>query len=338
MSGRAAMKILLAEDDAVSRLLMRRTLESFGYEVLVAQNGRNAAEILCEEDGPRLALIDWMMPELDGLAVCQEVRNRQAEGSYVYVVLLTSKQDSEDIVAGLEAGADDYLTKPCHPAELKARLHTGLRILSLERKLVQAREEMRERATRDSLTGLWNRASILSLAHSEVSGFVRERSGFSLILCDVDHFKPINDAYGHLTGDHVLKEIATRLASAVRAYDAVGRYGGEEFLILLNDCDQSALQSRADVIRSTVSSRAIEANGHSLNVTISIGAVACEGAEAKLPLERILARADAALYEAKHQGRNRSIVVRPLTVDECNATHSDPALEHHRVSRAPCAL
>jgi two-component system, cell cycle response regulator len=323
-----AIKILLAEDDPVSRLLMQRTLEGFGYNVLVVQNGRRAAEILCEKDGPRLALIDWVMPGLDGLSVCQEVRNSQTEGSYVYVVLLTSKQSSEDIVAGLEAGADDYLTKPCRPAELRARLHTGLRILSLERNLVQAREEMRERATRDSLTGLWNRASILSLAKSEMSRSARGASAFSLILCDVDHFKPINDAYGHLTGDLVLKELANRLGSAIRAYDAVGRYGGEEFLILLNDCDGSVLQGRAEEIRTAVSASPIEASGHALNVTISVGAVSCESAVVRMPLERILARADAALYDAKHGGRNRAIVARCLPVSDFTAFHSDKPIEH----------
>jgi diguanylate cyclase (GGDEF)-like protein len=330
MSDSNAIKILLAEDDAVSRLLMQRTLESFGFDVVVVQNGRNAAELLCEQDGPRLALIDWMMPELDGLAVCREVRNRKGEDSYVYVVLLTSKQNSEDIVAGLEAGADDYLTKPCHPAELKARLHTGLRILSLERKLVQAREEMRERATRDSLTGLWNRASILSLAKAEVSRSARSGRAFSLILCDVDHFKPINDAHGHLTGDLVLKEIAKRLCSAVRDYDAVGRYGGEEFLMLLSDCDDSVLQGRADAIRSIVSRSPIEANGQAINVTISVGAVSCESVEARLSLERILARADAALYEAKNRGRNRAIIACSPAFQDFAALHSDNAIEHER--------
>jgi diguanylate cyclase (GGDEF)-like protein len=270
-----------------------------------------------------------MMPELDGLAVCREVRAGQDDGSYVYILLLTSKQSSEDVVAGLEAGADDYLTKPCHPAELKARLHTGLRILSLERKLVQASEEMRERATRDSLTGLWNRETVLSLAKSEISRTVRGRSNVSLLICDVDHFKQINDTYGHLTGDFVLKDIAKRLSSAVRTYDAVGRYGGEEFLILLNDCDESVVQRRADAIRAIVSSSPLEVGGRALRVTISIGGASCESVEAKFPLERVLARADAALYEAKHRGRDRAIVAGSLTMGVA-ALHSNNAVEHER--------
>ena len=154
------MRILVADDDRVSQRIMERMLQGNGYEVVCAANGREAADILARPGSPRLALINWMMPELDGPGVCRETRARRDE-AYVYMILLTSKQLSEDIVKGLEAGADDYLTKPCHPAELKARLHTGRRILQLEDKLVEAREEMRFKATHDSLTSLWDRGALL---------------------------------------------------------------------------------------------------------------------------------------------------------------------------------
>ena len=150
-------------------------------------------------------------------------------------------------MAGLEAGADDYITKPCQPAELRARLHTGCRILSLEEKLVQAREEMRYKATHDALTAIWNRASILSLVRNELDRSARSRQPTSVLLCDIDHFKRINDNHGHLIGDVVLKEVAARFASAVRSYDAVGRYGGEEFLIVLSNCDSPRLNCAAKV-------------------------------------------------------------------------------------------
>lgn len=302
------MKILLAEDDAVSSLLMQRTLQSFGYEVVLAQNGRKAADILAQADGPKLALVDWMMPELDGLALCREVRSHKVEGSYVYILLLTSKQHSEDVVAGLEAGADDYLTKPCHPAELRARLHTGKRILSLEEKLIQAREEMRHKATHDGLTGIWNRSAILSLTQRELLRSARQKSPLSVLLCDVDHFKRINDDHGHIAGDLVLQEIANRLGSAVRGYDAVGRYGGEEFLVLLSDCQDTVLHARADQLRALVSSTPIRVNERHLSVTISMGAATFEVHEATTTIEQVLARADAALYEAKRQGRNRAVL------------------------------
>lgn len=303
------MKILLAEDDHVSSLMMERTLQKFGYEVVLARNGREAVDILTAPDGPRLALVDWMMPELDGTALCREIRSRSGDDSYIYILLLTSKQDREDIVAGLEAGADDYITKPCQNEELRARLHTGRRILSLEEKLVQAREEMRHKATHDALTGIWNRAAILSFAASEVR---RGESPLSMLLCDVDHFKVINDTYGHMTGDLVLQEVAARLRSAVRGYDAVGRYGGEEFLILLKDCTESALESRAEDIRRLISASPIEAGEHQLSVTISIGAGTCDDSDRTTAIEKILARVDGALYRAKHEGRNRAVLAVPV--------------------------
>ncbi len=308
------MKILLAEDDRVSRLLMQRILERFGYEVILAEDGRQAVEILSRTDAPRLALVDWMMPELDGIALCREVRGRQQDGHYVYLLLLTSKQNSEDIVAGLEAGADDYITKPCQPAELRARLHTGRRILSLEEKLVEAREEMRFRATRDDLTVLWNRASILAMLRSELERSSRERKSVSILLCDLDHFKHVNDNHGHLIGDMVLQEVATRLTASVRGYDAVGRYGGEEFLIVLGNCDHSDLEARSEEIRNAIASTPIQTGGAALCVSISIGAVTCGEAEAAIPIERILARADAAMYRAKAEGRNRTAFADPFVI------------------------
>ena len=306
------MKILIADDDPVSRLLMQRTAERFGYDVVLAEDGRAAAEILRQHDGPRLALIDWMMPKLDGLGLCREVRSAPPDGAYVYILLLTSRQDAEDVVAGLEAGADDYITKPFHPAILQARLHTGRRILSLEETLVQAREEMRFKATHDALTTLWNRASILSMAHNELRRSVREARPFSLLLCDIDHFKRVNDNHGHLVGDVVLEEVAKRLIASVRDYDPVGRYGGEEFLIVLSNCNEDGLRERAEHIRAAIASTPIRIGNAELPVSISIGAVTHRCLGLDIPLQSILAQADTALYNAKAAGRNRAIFAVPL--------------------------
>jgi two-component system, cell cycle response regulator len=166
------VRILVADDDPVSLRLMEHMLRSSGYEVITVDNGQEAARILSKADGPRMALIDWMMPGLDGPGVCRAVRGRH-DDAYVYMLLLTSKQSSGDVVQGLEAGADDYLTKPCHPAELKARLHTGRRVLQLEDKLVEAREKMRFKATHDSLTSLGDRGAILALLQNELSRAAR---------------------------------------------------------------------------------------------------------------------------------------------------------------------
>ena len=307
------MKILVADDDSISRTLMKRTLEKFGYEVDLAENGRVAAEILTRIDGPRLALVDWMMPELDGPGLCREMRSLHRKGGYVYIVLLTSKHDSQDIVAGLNAGADDYITKPCHPAELRARLHTGCRILSLEGELVRARDEMHYKATHDALTGIWNRPSILSQMKVELERSARDNAPASILLCDIDHFKQVNDKFGHLAGDLVLQEVAKRLTKSVRSYDAVGRYGGEEFLILLKDCDDSTLEARSEYVRLAVAAGPITAGTEELKISVSVGAAGCRRWEIGAPIERILARADAALYRAKAEGRNRTGLAGELT-------------------------
>src|SRR5271163_2661873 len=186
------MKILIAEDDGLSRRLLQKTLEKAGYDVVAVENGRLAQEELCRSDGPRLALLDWEMPEADGPTVCRAVRARK-EKAYVYMIFLTSKESSEDKVAGLRSGADDYLTKPFHHEELKARLRTGLRILHLEDRLVEAREEMRFRATHDALTGLWNRGVIAELLVGELERGLRERQSTAIVMCDIDHFKQVND-------------------------------------------------------------------------------------------------------------------------------------------------
>jgi two-component system cell cycle response regulator len=297
------MKILVADDDPVSRRLMQRMLERNGYEVVVAEDGRAASEELTSDAGPRLALVDWMMPELDGPGVCREVRSK-VDGPYVYIVLLTSKQSNKDIVEGLEAGADDYLTKPCNPAELKARLLTGRRILQLEEKLVEAREGMRFRATHDGLTKLLNRSAILARLREALDQTVRDGVPFSILLCDIDHFKRINDAHGHQAGDTILEHFAARLQRAVRATDTVGRYGGEEFLIVLAGCDAEDLAMRAEQVRRSVSESPFGIKNLLLSVSASIGGATVNGLAASMSPEWIIEQADAAMYQAKAHGRD----------------------------------
>ena len=302
------MKILIADDDAVSRKIMERMLQQIGYEVSVAENGLDAVEKLLEDDGPRMALLDWMMPELDGPQVCRRLREAQ-DSRYIYVTLLTSRDSSEDLVAGLEAGADDYLVKPCKPAELKARLRTGQRILQLEDTLVSAREAMRFRATHDALTAVWNRSSILEFLRN----MMQRAETVAILLCDIDHFKNINDVHGHLAGDAVLREVAGRLRAAVRTEDGIGRYGGEEFLIVLRKCTAQNMCERAEQLRRAIAEKEFLVNGSALPVSMSIGAVAWEGGEGSPALEPILSCADASLYRAKNAGRNR-VAIGDLTV------------------------
>jgi two-component system cell cycle response regulator len=300
------MRILVADDDAVSRSLMERILQRVGYDVVLAEDGPQALKSLVSPDGPRLALLDWMMPGLDGPSVCLEVRSYH-ERPYSYIILLTSKGSKGDLVAGLEAGADDYLTKPCNSEELKARLRTGERVLRLEDTLVRSREEMRFKATHDALTSLWNRGSILALLDDELLRVEREQGICSLLLCDVDHFKQINDVHGHLVGDVVLREVAKQLSIGVRPGDAVGRYGGEEFLIILRDCGSDSLGRRAEEIRQAVAACSIAGIPQALSVSVSIGAVTIDGCSGHAT-EGCLSQIDAALYRAKTQGRNQVVI------------------------------
>ena len=298
------MRILVADDDPVSLRLMEHMLQNSGYKVITVDNGQEAASVLSKADGPRLALIDWMMPGLDGPGVCRAVRGRH-DDAYVYMLLLTSKQSSGDVVQGLEAGADDYLTKPCHPAELKARLHTGRRVLQLEDKLVEAREKMRFKATHDALTSLWDRGAILALLQSELSRSRREHSPVSLLLCDIDHFKEVNDRYGHLAGDEVLQEVSKRLQDAVRSHDAVGRYGGEEFLIVMGGTRGDELKDRAEQVRNAISCLPFSTKHGMIPVSLSLGVTTIEDWDKSLPIEPFLKEADDALYRAKAAGRDR---------------------------------
>ncbi|HKW63342.1 MAG TPA: diguanylate cyclase [Candidatus Acidoferrum sp.] len=296
------MRILIADDELVSRRLLEKTMQRAGYEVNAVPNGQLAAAELCKADGPRLALLDWVMPEMDGPGVCREVRKRK-DHSYVYMILLTSKEKKEDVVAGLESGADDYLTKPFDPEELKARLRAGKRILDLEDRLIEAREEMRFQATHDALTSLWNRGVVMELLGREVTRARRENKCTAILLGDLDHFKDINDTYGHLAGDEVLKETARRLVSSVRSYDFVGRFGGEEFLVTLNNCDPAFGLARAEKIRNTIAERPVETSAGSVSVSMSFGLLLSQE-WGYLSVTEFLHEADSALYAAKAAGRN----------------------------------
>jgi len=304
------LKILIAEDDPISRKLLQKALERAGYDVLAVENGKQALEVLASFEAPRLALLDWVMPELDGPAVCRAIRKR-AEQPYAYMVLLTSKDSKEETVVGLESGADDYLTKPFNIEELRARLRVGERILLLEDRLVEARENMRFRATHDPLTSLLNRGAILDLLNRELHRSHRENKSTAVLLGDVDHFKRVNDTLGHLVGDEVLAEIARRLLSAVRSYDFVGRYGGEEFLVVLNSCDPAHGPARAEEIRKSIAKPIMTTKGP-LSISMSFGVL--QSSEwGPRSLEELLHGVDTALYEAKAGGRDCLRMAKPPT-------------------------
>lgn len=296
-------RILIAEDDPVSLRVLQAFLAKWKYEVVAVTDGLEALRILQSDDAPSLAILDWMMPGMEGPEVCRRVRQLHGR-PYVYILLLTARNLKGDLLRGLAFGADDYLTKPFDAMELRARLHVGLRILDLQHNLIAAREELRFKATYDTLTELCNRGVILEALGREYARRAREGGSFGIILADLDHFKLVNDSYGHLAGDEVLRQTARRMRSCVRPYDIIGRYGGEEFLIVVPASDRDSTGALAERIRSVVAAGPFHFDDREIPATISMGVVICDDENAP-ELQSLLRLADEALYRAKHAGRNR---------------------------------
>ena len=302
------MKILIADDSLLSRRLLEETLRSWSYDVVTASDGARAWQILSEPEAPVIAILDWMMPGHTGPELCRLVREKNTE-PYTYIILLTSRNEKDDVVAGLDSGADDYLTKPFDRHELQVRLRAGKRIVELQQQLLTAREALREQATRDYLTRAWNRSSILEALARELSRSRREAHPVAVVLCDIDHFKLINDTWGHGVGDIALKEAARRMQESLRPYDALGRYGGEEFLMVLPNTNLNDAAWLADRVRLAVRDMEITTpEGHPVRVTCSFGVTAGMGGD--ITQEELIRIADQALYAAKREGRDRVVTLR----------------------------
>jgi two-component system cell cycle response regulator len=313
------VKVLIAEDDVVSRRLLEATLLRWGYEVIVTRDGSEAWQVLQLADAPPLAILDWMMPGMDGVEVCRKVRQRGQE-PYIYLILLTTKGLKENIIEGLDAGADDYLTKPFHPSELQVRLRAGIRIITLQAELIKARETLKIQATHDPLTGIWNRRAILDMLSNELVRSERAQGVVAVVIADLDHFKRINDAHGHATGDAVLCEATNRMRASLRPYDAIGRYGGEEFLLVLPGCTAQAAVKLAERLRTNIGQEPTVIAGKPLRVTSSFG-IAATDVIPTLDAASLIRAADTALYRAKARGRNR---IELATTADCTAA---PPLE-----------
>lgn len=291
------MKVLIVEDDPVSRRLLEAFLLEWDYKVLVTTGGGEAWEALQSPEAPNLVVSDWMMPDMDGIELCRKIRNMKRPG-YTYFILLTTRGKKEDIIKGLESGADDFIIKPFDREELKCRLKIGARIVELEHRILQM-------AKTDFLTNVLNRRAFMERMEQEVQRSYREAVPFSLLLADVDHFKKINDTYGHQAGDLVLQRFAGRLKALLRPYDIVARYGGEEFVVCLPGLDGLQAVSVAERIRKSVEEMKIELPGHawSARITASFG-TASFLLESKESVDSLIKRADEAMYRAKDEGRN----------------------------------
>ncbi len=298
------MRVLIAEDDPVSRRILQARLIEWKYDVVAVSDGIEALEILRQKDSPRIALLDWMMPSKDGPQVCREVR-AQSSGRYSYLMLLTSRSDKSDIARGLEAGADDYVIKPVDAVELKARMLAGGRIIALHDQLMEAQDKLLQQATHDGLTGLWNRNAILDRLEVEIQRARREGIALTVMMADVDQFKQINDSHGHQVGDIVLRHVAQSMAGALRIYDSVGRYGGDEFLIVAPGCDSNTAYSLSERLHAHIRHTPPE-GALPVGITSSFGVVTVSAPQ--MDSDELIRAADDALYEAKSKGRDRTEV------------------------------
>ncbi len=302
-----AATILLAEDDPVTRMLMTRFLKKAGYEVDAVSNGSEALDRMMARYYPIL-VTDWEMPEMDGVALCKAVRNMQLDG-YVYALLLTARDSKEHIIAGLEAGADDYLIKPVHEAELIARLNAGRRILNLEHSLRAANQRNRILSITDALTGAYNRRYLMEQLPRELERCRRYAYPLSVLMCDVDHFKTINDVRGHAAGDEVLQQFAARTQKSIRSTsDWVARYGGEEFLVILPETSHDGALHVAEKLRDLISATPFATRNGDCAVTASFGVASTgpNGPDISLKVDKLIRAADECLYQSKQEGRNRS--------------------------------
>ena len=306
-----APRILLAEDDPVTRMLLERQLKKAGYEVEAVADGNAALERFSERFYP-LLVTDWEMPGLDGVELCRAVRAMNLDG-YVFILLLTARDSKENIIAGLGAGADDYLTKPVHEAELIARLNTGRRILTLEQSLRSAIEQNRWLSITDSLTGAFNRRYLMEQLPRELERSQRYERNLSVVICDIDHFKRVNDTHGHGIGDAVLKLFAERIRNLTRsAIDWIARYGGEEFVIILPETGLEGGLQAAEKFRRAIEAMPFETAAGQLRITASFGVAAVEADDigGRLDGEELVRRSDDCLYQAKQAGRNRVAGIR----------------------------
>ncbi len=293
-------RVLLVDDDSVSRSVLSKQLAGRGYETLEAESGGSALRVLTQPNAPRMAVVDWNMGTINGPELCRILRGRSP---YVYVVLTTAREGRRPLVEAMNSGADGYIQKPVDVDELEAWLVAGQRIVELQDGLLKAHAELERRATHDALTGVRNRGSMLEILGREMRRSIRTKSATGIVLFDVDHFKRVNDTHGHPVGDEVLVEFAARCTRAVRDYDVVGRYGGEEFLLVLPGGSLPDAAAVGGRLLDAIARRPFKTTAGELHVTASAGAAST--GQGYLDVDALIAASDAALYEAKHAGRAR---------------------------------
>lgn len=297
--------ILVVEDNHLLRHVLCNMLTEEGHAVTGVADGLAALEHLREQTC-QIVLTDWVMPGMDGLALCQAIRALPRE-CYTYIILLTAQESKDDLITGLESGADEYLVKPVNEAELRARLKIARRILDLERSLKQSLEELRNLSVKDPLTELYNRRYLAERLPQEIKRAARYGRNLSLIMLDLDHFKEVNDRHGHGAGDGVLKACAGVLQEAIRQeVDWAARYGGEEFLLILPETDHAGALLVAERLRAHFAHQPLRIGNLNISQTASFGVSTYPHSRGgALGAETLLEAADRALYQAKQGGRNQ---------------------------------
>lgn len=301
------MQILIAEDDFTSRAILTAVLKKQGYDVVATVNGADAWAAMQQPEAPKLAILDWMMPKMDGIEVCRRIRTLETEQP-PYIIMLTSKDEKTNIITGLEAGADDYLVKPYDPGELCARVRVGLRMIEMQAALIESRKALTHEATHDPLTGMFNRRAIIDQLRKELARAARHGHTVAVGMCDIDHFKHVNDTYGHQAGDEVLCGFAQVMNENLCKNDSAGRMGGEEFLLVAPTMTGTEDTYLFDNFCTRIAESSITTRSGVLSITVSIGVAF---ATSENTVDEVLGAADAALYQAKNEGRNRVVHAAP---------------------------
>ncbi len=297
------MQVLIADDDPTIRVQLRLLLTKWGYGVVECSDGLEAWEAAQAEDAPSMLLLDWSIPGMEGIEICKRVRKLDKK-KYSYIILLTGKAEKKDVIKGFEVGADDYVTKPFFPHELQARLKAGIRVIGLQRQLMDARAILETEAVHDSLTGTLNRRGIKKATEAEFERASRSKSELAVAMFDLDNFKLVNDTYGHMAGDTLLQEVTKKIRSILRPYDIFGRFGGDEFLLVMPGCSKDDAVKLCNRIRGAIFEYLVPTVEGAIKVSLSIG-VCVRNASEQPNVDSLIKSADKALYQAKGNGRNR---------------------------------
>ena len=297
------MKVLIAEDDMTSRMILGSVIKKWGFLPVITCDGKEAWDAMQSKDAPKIAILDWQMPKLNGIEVCQKIRKHNTSDP-PYLIVLTSKDEKKDIVKALEAGANDFISKPYDNEELLARINVGKRMVELQSALSDAFRALKHESMHDALTSIYNRRAIMELLKKEIARAKREKTNLYIGMCDIDHFKRVNDTYGHQVGDEVLIAFTRLIMDQLRLYDHIGRYGGEEFLILAPGPKGLEQTDMFERICRHVGNNEITTEKENISITVSIGVTRYTGVESP---DILLAAADTALYHAKKTGRDRVV-------------------------------